>query len=190
MLALGSSKPWGASKPWPEALEALTGRDADGRDGDPRLLRAAPSAWLELLSSRSAVAGLTARNAMITRYETIAPQESLGRAAEMLLSSHQQDFPVVDAWGRVAGLLPRGALLAALATPGGRERAVLEVMDREPQTVSVDMPLEAVLRHLQSRPLQPILVIGQEAGATGLVGMITLDNLGELIQISQTMKQA
>lgn len=140
--------------------------------------------------SRSAVAGLTARNAMITRYETIAPQESLGRAAEMLLSSHQQDFPVVDAWGRVAGLLPRGALLAALATPGGRERAVLEVMDREPQTVSVDMPLEAVLRHLQSRPLQPILVIGQEAGATGLVGMITLDNLGELIQISQTMKQA
>lgn len=140
--------------------------------------------------SRSAVAGLTARNAMITRYETIAPQESLGRAAEMLLSSHQQDFPVVDAWGRVAGLLPRGALLAALAAPGGRERAVLEVMEREPQTVSVDMPLEAVLRHLQSRPMQPILVIGQEAGAAGLVGMITLDNLGELIQISQTMKQA
>jgi Zn-dependent protease len=71
--------------------------------------------------SRSALAGLTARNAMITRYETIAPQESLGRAAELLLSGHQQDFPVVDAWGRLAGLLPRGVLLGALATPGGRE---------------------------------------------------------------------
>ena len=140
--------------------------------------------------SRSAMAGLTARNAMITRYETIAPQESLGRAAELLLSGHQQDFPVVDAWGRVAGLLPRGALLGALAAPGGRERAVLEVMDREPQTVAVDTPLEAVLRHLQSRPLQPILVIGQENGATGLVGMITLENLGELIQISQSSKPA
>lgn len=144
--------------------------------------------------SRSALEGLTARNAMITRYETIAPQESLGRAAELLLSGHQQDFPVVDAWGRVAGLLPRGALLGALAAPGGRERAVLEVMEREPQTVSVDMPLEAVLRHLQSRPLQPILVIGkdagQEGGATGLVGMITLDNLGELIQIAQSSRPA
>lgn len=144
--------------------------------------------------SRSALAGLTARNAMITRYETIAPQESLGRAAELLLSGHQQDFPVVDAWGRLAGLLPRGVLLGALATPGGRERAVLEVMDREPQTVSADMPLEAVLRHLQSRPLQPILVIGQGAGpggdATGLVGMITLDNLGELIQIAQASRPA
>ena len=144
--------------------------------------------------SRSALAGLTARNAMITRYETIAPQESVGRAAELLLSGHQQDFPVVDAWGRIAGLLPRGALLGALASPGGRERAVLEVMDREPQTVSVDMPLEAVLRHLQSRPLQPILVIGQsagqEGGTTGLVGMITLDNLGELIQISQSSRPA
>ena len=63
-------------------------------------------------------------------------------------------------------------------------------MDREPQTVSVDMPLEAVLRHLQSRPMQPILVIGPEGGATGLVGMITLDNLGELIQIAQAGRPA
>ena len=129
---------------------------------------------------------------MITRYETISPQESLGRVAELLLSGHQQDFPVVDAWGRVAGLLPRGALLGALAAPGGRERAVLEVMDREPQKVPVDMPLEAVLRHLQSRPLQPILVLGPGAGensdTTGLVGMITLDNLGELIQIAQASR--
>ena len=53
--------------------------------------------------SRSAMQGLTARNAMITRYETIAPQESLGRAAELLLSGHQQDLPVVDAWGRLEG---------------------------------------------------------------------------------------
>jgi len=136
--------------------------------------------------NRSAVAGLTAKNAMITRYETIAPQESLARAAELLLATHQQDFPVIDAWGRVAGLLHRGALLAALAVPGGRERAVLEVMDREPQTVPVDMPLEAVLRYLQSRPMQPILVTGE----AGLLGMITLDNLGELIQISQSQKPA
>jgi len=144
--------------------------------------------------NRSAVAGLTARNAMITRYETIAPQETLGRAAELLVATHQQDFPVIDAWGRVAGLLHRGALLAALAAPGGRERAILEVMDREPQVVPADMPLEAVLRYLQSRPLQPILVVGQGGGPggeeTGLLGMITLDNLGELIQISQTLKQA
>jgi CBS domain containing-hemolysin-like protein len=90
----------------------------------------------------------------------------------------------------VAGLLQRGTLLAALAAPGGRERAVLEVMNREPQTVSVDMPLEAVLRHLQSHPLQPILVIGQEGGTAGLVGMITLDNLGELIQITRTSRPA
>ena len=31
----------GLSQPWPDALEALTGRAPDGRDGDPRLLRAA-----------------------------------------------------------------------------------------------------------------------------------------------------
>ena len=32
----------GLSKPWPDALEALTGSQRDGRLGDPRLLRAAP----------------------------------------------------------------------------------------------------------------------------------------------------
>ncbi len=52
---------------------------------------------------------------MVTRFETLAPQDSLGRAAEMLLATHQQDFPVVDAWGRVAGMLSRAALLEACA---------------------------------------------------------------------------
>ena len=32
---------WAPSRPWPDALEALTGIEADGRDRDPRLLRAA-----------------------------------------------------------------------------------------------------------------------------------------------------
>ncbi|MEO8275258.1 MAG: site-2 protease family protein [Thermoanaerobaculia bacterium] len=134
---------------------------------------------------RSAVAGLTARSAMITRYETIAPQESLGRAAELLLSTHQQDFPVIDAWGRVAGLLHRVTLIQALALPGGNDRAVLEVMDREPPMVPADLPLEAVLRYLQSRPLQALLVTGE----SGLLGMITLDNLGQLIQITESQKK-
>lgn len=140
--------------------------------------------------NRAALAGLAARHAMRTRFETIAPQESLARAADLLLSGHQQDFPVVDAWGRLAGLLPRGVLLAALAHPEGRERAVLEVMDREPATVPVDMPLEAVLRHLQGRPAQPVLVLGPRDGGVGLVGMITFENLGETLQLARSREAA
>jgi stage IV sporulation protein FB len=133
--------------------------------------------------SRAAVRGLTARDAMVTRFETLAPQDPMARAAELLLATQQQDFPVLDAWGRVAGVLHRSALLAGLATEGGKETAVLEAMDREPPQVRPDTPLEEILRLFQSRPTQPILVVGD----AGLEGMITLDNFGELLEIATSL---
>jgi CBS domain-containing protein len=133
---------------------------------------------------RSAVRGLTAQAAMVTRFETLRPDESLGRAAELLLATHQHDFPVIDAWGRVAGVLHRSALLAGLAGEG-RDHPVLELMDREPLAVAPETPLEEVLRLLQSRPLGPILVIGEQ----GLAGMITFENFGELIEVSRSLRR-
>jgi stage IV sporulation protein FB len=133
---------------------------------------------------RAAVHGMTAREAMVTRFDTLAPQDSLERAAELLLATHQQDFPVVDLWGRVAGVLPRSSLLAALAA-GGRGRAVLEAMDREFVSVRPETPLEEVFSQLQGRPLQPIVVVGD----TGLEGMITLDNFGELLEVSKSLRR-
>lgn len=134
---------------------------------------------------RSAVAGLTARDAMVTKFDTVAPQDPIGRVADLLIASHQQDFPVVDAWGRIAGVLARGNLLAALAA-GGRDTAVLEVMDREPRVVPPELPLEQVFRYLQGRPAAPVLVAGPE----GLLGMVTLDNLGDLIAINRTQRSS
>ena len=131
---------------------------------------------------RAAVVGLTARSAMISRFERLAPQDSLGRAAELLLATHQQDFPVVDIWGRVAGVLSRSTLLSALAA-GGRDVPVLEAMEREVTIVAPETPLEDVLARLQARPLQPILVVGVE----GLEGMITLENFGELLAVSRSL---
>ena len=105
--------------------------------------------------SRSAVAGLTARNAMITRYETIAPQESLGRAAELLLRA-SAGLSGRRCLGKGGGP-PVSRRPARRARGARRARACrLEVMDREAQTVPVDLPLEAVLRYLQSRPQQAV----------------------------------
>ena len=133
--------------------------------------------------NRAAVRGLMARNAMVTRFERLQPQDTLARAAQLLLASQQADFPVVDAWGRVAGVLHRSALLAGLAGEGGKETAVLELMDREPAVVRPDLALEEVMRLLQSRPLHPVLVVGDE----GLEGMITLENFGELLEIAESL---
>lgn len=129
---------------------------------------------------RQAVAGHSAREAMITKFETLAPQDTLGRAAELLLATHQQDFPVLDAWQRVAGVLPRAQLLEGLAR-SGRDTTVLDVMLREPTLVAPETDLEAVLQLLQGNPSSPILVVADGV----LSGMVTLENLAEFIVLAR-----
>src|SRR5262249_41358800 len=111
---------------------------------------------------------------------TLAPQDTLGRAAELLLATHQHDFPVLDAWNRVAGILPRALLLEGLAR-SGRDTSVLEVMLREPVEIAPAPALEGVLAHLQHDAAPPLLVV--EDGA--LRGMITFENLAEFIVVSK-----
>jgi Zn-dependent protease/CBS domain-containing protein len=134
---------------------------------------------------RAAVSGRRARDAMVTRFDTLAPQDTLGRATELLLATHQQDFPVVDAWGRVAGILGRSALLEGLARLG-QSGAVLEVMRREPKVVPPDTPLDEVLPLFQGDAGTPVLVADDE----GLRGIITLENLGELIEVARRLRDA
>jgi CBS-domain-containing membrane protein len=117
---------------------------------------------------------------MITRFEALAPQDSLDHAAGQLLATHQQDFPVVDAWGRAVGILPRERLLEGLARAGGTT-AVLEVMERDVPIVAPDDGLDQVLLRLRSHPRCPVLVLEGAA----LVGMVTLENLTEYIEIAR-----
>ncbi len=132
---------------------------------------------------RAMVLGHRAAEAMIVDFEALAPQDSLGRAAERLLATHQQDFPVVDAWNRLVGVLPRAVLLEALAREG-TGAAVLQVMLREPATVRPDADLDEVLRLLQAHPGSPVLVLDD----SGLRGMITLENLVEFIEIARSVR--
>jgi CBS domain-containing protein len=87
---------------------------------------------------------------------------------------------VVDAWGRVVGLLSRSAILEGLAKPepGG---AVLEIMDRNLCSVAPESPMEEVLRRFQESGGKPLLVMEGD----GLVGMLTLDKLAEFIEIAR-----
>jgi Zn-dependent protease len=129
---------------------------------------------------RSAVRGRTAREAMVSRFEVLSPQQPLSRGTELLLETHQQDFPVVDAWGRVAGILTRPLLLEAIASRGA-DTAVLEVMHRDVSVIPPDLPLETVLQYLQQSAGLPLLVVDDGR----LVGMLTLDNLSELIEVTR-----
>jgi stage IV sporulation protein FB len=117
-----------------------------------------------------ALAGRRARDAMATRFERLQPQEPLERAALLLLRTPQEDFPVIDAWGRPVGALSRGQLVAALARLG-RTASVLEAMDRRVLVVAPESALADVVAALQSGAPSPAVV----ADSAGVQGIVTVD---------------
>lgn len=131
---------------------------------------------------RTTVVGRRVREAMITRFETLAPGATLADAARHLLDSHQQDFPVLDAWGRVTGVLTRARLLRALAG-AGPDTAVLEVMDRDVHAVSPDDDMDMAFTRLRETPSSTLVVLEDER----LIGMVTLENLAEFIEVARSI---
>src|SRR5690606_40308479 len=49
--------------------------------------------------------GLLVRDAMVSRYESLTPDQRLEDAVQLLLQTSQQECPIVDGVGRLRGLL-------------------------------------------------------------------------------------
>ena len=72
--------------------------------------------------------GYLASHAMITNFQTLGPPSTVDDAAQLLLRTTQQEFPVVDGAGTLRGILTHEALIAALRSTGGAT-PVLDIMD-------------------------------------------------------------
>lgn len=127
-----------------------------------------------------ATSGRKVSDAMITRFETLTHGQTLGDAADMLLNTYQQDFPVVLG-EKVLGVLPRDRLIHGLAN-FGREGYVSESMLREFPRAAPGDDLSSLYAEIQGNR-SPILVFEDEK----LVGLLTSENLGEYILIRQSL---
>ena len=105
-------------------------------------------------------------------------------AIEQILAGAQQDFPVV-ANGEVVGVLTRGDLLTGLAK-GGQAAEVGDFMQREFRTAAPSEMAEPVLGRLRDCKCRtlPVLADGQ------LVGVFTMENLGEFMMIQTALRGA
>jgi stage IV sporulation protein FB len=128
---------------------------------------------------RETARGLYARDAMITSFETLAPDDTVDAAATALIRTTQHEFPVVDAGGQLAGFLTRTALLRALAE-GRRMTPVAAAMTVTVPQVALSARLEAALEAM-SRAEAPCVAVTDREGR--LLGYITPENLGELMLI-------
>jgi CBS domain-containing protein len=102
---------------------------------------------------------------------------------DLLMSGSQQDFPVISD-ERLIGLLTRAELLVALKR-SGPATPVGEALGPDHQTAEPGEPLEDVLQRMreQKRTALPVVSDGR------LVGMVTLENVSELLLVQQALKR-
>ena len=131
---------------------------------------------------RSFTEGTPVRQAMVTRFTTLAADDTLDDAVEELLAGTDHDFPVVED-GQIVGILRRKELIQSLSNHD-RSTPVAEVADRDFATTEPGAPLDEVFQQMNAdnRSTVPVVEGNQ------LVGLLTLENVGELIMVSSALK--
>jgi len=121
---------------------------------------------------------------MMTRFRSLAVEDSLDSAIKELLAGSQQDFPVTSN-GAVVGMLRRNDLVKALSE-GRRAAQVGEVMTRECEAVDASATLTTALEVMRGRECgsTPVLAEGR------LVGLLTLENVSELVMVNTALRQS
>jgi len=128
---------------------------------------------------RTLTQGIPIRAAMVTEFHTLDHGNTIRDAANLLLSTAQQDFPVMHG-DQVVGLLGRNLLLKALASEGP-DAYVAGVMDRDFLALEPDADLSPVLP-MMARAGRCALVMDGDR----LLGLLTTDNLSEFLLLRRS----
>lgn len=136
-----------------------------------------------LVQMRSLLQGIPVREAMMTQFKALLEDDSLAVAVRELLAGSQQDFPVMRG-DEVVGVLPRADLVRALAHLGQGAK-VADVMRRDCQVVEDGEMLEAAFRRMRESNCNTVPVVRQGR----LVGLLTLENLGELVMVQSAVSR-
>jgi Zn-dependent protease len=161
-----------------------------GLFSNPFLLFIAFFVWIgaaqeaSLVQMKTALGGIPVSRAMVTRFESVPEDATLGTAIDVLLRGAQEDFPVMRD-GQLLGVLERRGLVAGLAQ-NGREVPVASIMRRDFTTVEAGGMLEAALVTMQTCGCETLPVM--RGGS--LVGLLTKHNVGEFLAVQSALEAA
>lgn len=129
---------------------------------------------------RAMLRGVPVREAMMTRFQSLHPNDSLHDAARELLAGTQQDFPVVEG-GQLVGMLRRSDLAKGLAA-GSMDVTVGEAMTRDFPTATSGDLLDVAMVQMKGNYSMPVLSKEQQ-----LIGLVDTENIGELMMVRTAM---
>jgi stage IV sporulation protein FB len=130
-------------------------------------------------------ARLGVSDGMVVGLAPLGPESLLAEAVSLLVSTTQQEFPVLDEEGRMLGLLTRDGLVRGLRSHG-ESLPVREAMATDVPTVGSERPLADALRLIQERSAPAVAVT--DAGGR-FVGLVTLENLNELMLVRSAVRR-
>jgi Zn-dependent protease/predicted transcriptional regulator len=125
---------------------------------------------------RTLTHGIPVRAAMITDFRHLDHGDTIRDAANLLLATSQQDFPVMHG-DQVIGLLDRNLLLRALAAEGP-DAYVAGVMDRDYLALDPYADLAEMLPLMAQNNKCALVMQGEQ-----LVGLLTTENLAEFLRL-------
>jgi CBS-domain-containing membrane protein len=151
---------------------------------------------------------MQARDIMTSPVVSISPQAKISEAIGVMLRSHLSGLPVIDAEGRLVGILSEGDLLrrAELGTETHRPRwidtflapgrsaseyvhthgrIIEEVMTQTPLSIEEETPLEEIVSIMQRKRIKRLPVLRQGA----LVGIVTRADLLRALSARSEVKE-
>lgn len=131
---------------------------------------------------KSAISGIPVKQAMLTDFKSMRKDNTLEEAIALTLAGSQKDFPVTQN-GSIEGILTQGDLLSALSRHG-QHSPVSSAMQQDFISVDAFDMLETAFRKLKECNCHTLPVIRNSR----LVGLLTMDNLGEYMRIKDALK--
>lgn len=135
-------------------------------------------------SMRALTQGIPVRHAMMTRFRTLSPEDTLRQAMDELLAGSDQDFPVLHD-GSIVGVLTRRDLVKGLTEKGDQAR-VSSILQTSCITVEDSAMLDEAFAQMQAVGCNTVPVVHNGE----LVGVLTLENVGELLMVSSALRRA
>ncbi|MCL4857771.1 MAG: site-2 protease family protein [Caldilineaceae bacterium] len=143
-------------------------------------------AELEAVESRAVLKHIHAEDALTPSAVSLYSSERVSRAVDLVMSSYQTDYPVLDLSSRFIGVLTRARLIQALRDAGPESR-IVDVMlpaDDVP-TASPRETLDKLWERMMQRGTRVVAV----KDGPEFLGLITLDDISEVFQVIGAKQQ-
>lgn len=131
-----------------------------------------------MATMKETLGGIPVERAMMTEFHSLRHDDSLQRAIDLILTTAQQDFPVLDD-SRVVGILPSRDLMVALQQRGP-DTLVSDVMRRDFLTLDANEMLDIAFARIASAECCTTAPVTRQ---NKLVGLLTAENVNEFLLI-------